>query len=258
MSVAPSRQADEISPQEPIAGQLYRRLRTRIIQLDVTPGQLLSETEVARDYAVSRQPVREAFIKLAAAGLVEIWPQRGTLVKKIEVAAVMDARFVREAIEAETVREAARVADSGLIEELRAQIAAQRAVRHGDSAGFLALDEAFHRSLAEAAGKAYAWRVVEEIKAQMDRVRYISFEASSFATLVDQHERVVDALEARDRRASELAMRRHLREIVKSLPKIAAAYPELFDAPPKAQPGGQAKPVDPTSVNDQDQQEELP
>jgi DNA-binding GntR family transcriptional regulator len=233
MALAVPRKFEEIEPQEPIAAQLFQRLRTRIIQLDFKPGQALSETEVARRYAVSRQPVREAFIKLAAAGLVEVRPQRGTFVKKIEVEAVMDARFVREAIEAEVVRAAVTSVDAAAIVGLRAQIAHQRAIPEGDHAGFLAADETFHRTLAEIAGKAYAWRVVEEVKAQMDRVRYLSFGgATSTTVLIDQHERVVDALEARDRKLAEAAIRLHLREILKSLPQIAAAHPDLFDAQP--------------------------
>lgn len=233
MALNASRKPDEIQPQEPIAAQLFQRLRTRIIQLDFEPGQVLSETEVAKNYAVSRQPVREAFIKLAAAGLVEVRPQRGTFVKKIEVEAVMDARFVREAIEADVVRAAVGAADAGAIADLRDQIAAQRAIPEDDHAGFLAADEAFHRTLAALAGKSYAWRVVEEVKAQMDRVRYLSFGgATSTAVLIDQHERVVEAIAARSRESAEAAIREHLREILKSLPQIAAAHPRLFDAQP--------------------------
>lgn len=224
---------EEIEPQEPIVAQLFQRLRTRIIQLDFKPGQALSETEIAKRYAVSRQPVREAFIRLAAAGLVEVRPQRGTFVKKIEVEAVMDARFVREAIEAEVVRVAVGQVDDAAVANLRNQIARQRAIPEGDHAGFLAADEAFHRTLAEIAGKAYAWRVVEEVKAQMDRVRYLSFGgATSTAVLIDQHESVVDALAAGNRKLAEASIRAHLREILKSLPQIAAAHPDLFDAQP--------------------------
>lgn len=233
MALAEHRNFEVIEPQEPIHAQLFQRLRARIIQLDVKPGQALSETEVARHYAVSRQPVREAFIKLAAAGLLEIRPQRGTFVKKIEVEAVMDARFVREAIEAEVVRAAVAKVDAAAIANLRAQIAHQRAIPADDHAGFLAADEAFHRTLAELAGKAYAWRVVEEVKAQMDRVRYLSFGGATDTTvLIDQHEAVVDALAAGQRRLAEGAIRLHLREILKSLPQIAAAHPDLFDAQP--------------------------
>lgn len=213
-----------------IAPQIYRRLRERIVRTELLPGEVISETEIARAYAVSRQPVREAFIKLAEAGLVQIRPQRGTMITRISTEAVMDARFVREAIEADVVKIVAERADAAIRRELADQIAQQKRVAETDENAFVRLDELFHRTLADMAGKAYAWRVVEEVKAQMDRVRYLSIEKVHIRLLVAQHEAVVDAIAANDVAAAESAMRVHLREILKSLPAVAKARPELFDA----------------------------
>ena len=73
--------------------------------LRLQPGQALSETEISKQFGVSRQPVREAFIKLAEAGLVEIRPQRGTFVVPITQRDVLQARFIREAVEVAVVGE---------------------------------------------------------------------------------------------------------------------------------------------------------
>src|SRR5690606_41130352 len=59
----------------PLGPQLYRILRQRIISVDLAPGSRLSEAEIAATYELSRQPVREAFIKLAEEGLLEVRPQ---------------------------------------------------------------------------------------------------------------------------------------------------------------------------------------
>jgi GntR family transcriptional regulator, rspAB operon transcriptional repressor len=221
-------QPDQLEHDRAAAPQIYRMIRARIVSTELMPGTLLSESEVAATYAISRQPVREAFIRLAAAGLVRIRPQRGTFVTEISEAAVLDARFVREAIEVEIVRLVAAEGNPNLVRDLRDQLAAQRAASPGDSPAFLRLDEAFHRTLADAAGKSYAWSVVEEVKAQMDRVRYLSFHPMHTALLIDQHEGVVDAIAARDPAAAESVMRRHLREIIKSLAELATDRPELF------------------------------
>lgn len=213
-----------------IAPQLYQLLRNRIVRTELLPGETISETEIARAYDVSRQPVREAFIKLAEAGLVEIRPQRGTMVTRISADAVMDARFVREAIEADVVKIVAERSDRAIAAELTDQIAGQKRVAEDDSEGFVKLDELFHRTLAEMAGKAYAWRVVEEVKAQMDRVRYLSVEKLHVRLLISQHEAIVKAIIEGDVAAAEAAMRAHLREILKSLPEVAKAHPELFNA----------------------------
>jgi len=224
---------EPLSGRGAIAAQVTDALRAAIVRLDLPPGSLVSEAEIARRYGVSRQPVREAFIKLQEAGLLAIRPQRGTMVQPISVVDVMNARFVREAVEAAVVREAASARPAGLENTLRDLLRAQAdAEKRGDADRFLELDEAFHRALAEAIGRGVAWSVLEGIKAQMDRVRYLSFEgASPLGDLVRQHQAIARAVGAGDADAAEAAMRTHLREILSSLPKIAAAHPDYFTAP---------------------------
>jgi GntR family transcriptional regulator, rspAB operon transcriptional repressor len=135
---------------------------------------------------------------------------------------------VREAIEVEIVRLVADDPDAALVDELRAQLGRQRAVEPGDAAAFLRLDERFHRTLAEAADQAYAWSVVEEVKAQMDRVRMLSYYPQHITRLIEQHQAVVDAIAAADAAAAERAMRVHLREIIQSVRELASERPELF------------------------------
>jgi DNA-binding GntR family transcriptional regulator len=72
----------------PAGMQVYAALRHAIVTLRLRPGQSLSEQGVAQQLHTSRTPVREAFIKLAEAGLFEVLPQRGTFVRKISLAAV--------------------------------------------------------------------------------------------------------------------------------------------------------------------------
>lgn len=218
-----------ISLGETVGPQVYRLLRRRIIQAELLPGERLSESEVAKSLSVSRQPVREAFIKLSEEGLVQVLPQRGTFVTRISVAAVMDARFVREAIEADVVRMVAESRAAGAIDELRRQVSQQKGVPHNDRAAFLRLDELFHRTLAASAGKSYAWNVIEGVKAQMDRVRFLSVDDMHVTRLIDQHERIVEAIASGDQNGAEQAMRLHLREILNSLPAIASGRAELFD-----------------------------
>jgi DNA-binding GntR family transcriptional regulator len=214
---------------ETVGPQVYRILREQIIQAELLPGERLSESDVAKNLLVSRQPVREAFIKLSEEGLVHVLPQRGTYVTKISVASVMDVRFVREAIEADIVRQVAKVHTADVVSELRRQLAEQKQVAHDDRVQFLRLDELFHHTLAAAAGKSYAWSVIESVKAQMDRVRFLSVDEMHISLLIEQHERIVNQIEAGDQAGAEEALRSHLREILKSLPEIARTRSELFD-----------------------------
>ena len=216
---------------EQVGPQVYRSLRERIIRGELEPGELISESEIARAFSISRQPVREAFIKLAEEGLVEIRPQRGSMVRKINIASVMDARFVREAVEADIVKIVAERRDPRVVASLYKQIEAQREVARQKAGDFLQLDEAFHRTLAVAADKAHVWSIVNNVKAQMDRLRQLSFVLVSAAELaVDQHHAVVAAISEGDASGAEAAMRTHLRRILSNLPALAELRPNYFES----------------------------
>ena len=223
----------DIDPTQSIGPQLLRILKERIVQNDLAPGTPISEPAIAREYGISRQPVREAFIKLSEVGLLEIRPQRRTIVRKISRAEVLDARFVREAIEADIVKLLASHPAPDLIRELRKQLAMQ-ALAKAYPVEFLRWDELFHKTLAEAAGRRRAWRFIDELKTQMDRVRMLRLQQFSIEKLIRQHTAVVDAIEEGDGHLAELAARAHLRELLEVLPEICTANPGLFDTDEEA------------------------
>jgi DNA-binding GntR family transcriptional regulator len=175
--------------------------------------------------------VREAFIKLAGEGLVAILPQRGTIITRIGYGAVLDARFLREAIEADIVSILAAAPDPAVIRDLRAQLKAQAAVVRTDPLDFIGLDDRFHRTLADAAGKVGAWRMIEGLKSQMDRVRFLSLGHFPIRKLIEQHTGIVDRIENGDPRGANAAIRGHLREVLSDLPQIVGANPGFFDLP---------------------------
>ncbi len=212
--------------------QIYAELRRQIVTLALKPGEKLSENELALRLGVSRTPVREALIRLADAGLVTVLPQRGTYIAPISIEAVKHARFVREGIELAVVREACGRLPPAFFSGAEELIAEQRkAAAAADYERFLAADEALHRSLAVAVGQERAWAIVEQEKAQMDRIRFLSLPgASPMKRLIAQHQGVVRALERNDLAAAEGTMRTHLREILLALPPIVRANPALIAA----------------------------
>jgi DNA-binding GntR family transcriptional regulator len=223
---------------EPMARRVTEALRQAIVEMRLSPGEMLSEQDLARQLGVSRSPVREAFIKLSQSGLVRVLPQRGTQVVKISRAGVEDARFIREAVECAVVREAAARADPTMIAALGDSLARQkRGQRSNASHTFLALDEEFHRLLAEAAGRPAAWEMIQDVKPQMDRVRFLDLaQATPRHVVLAQHVVIVEAIKAGDSLAAEMAMRQHLSEILRSLPQLVAQYPELFETEPEISP----------------------
>lgn len=222
----------QLDPLLPIGPQLHALLRERLIRNELPPGSRISETEIAHQYSISRQPVREAFIKLSGEGLIQIRPQRSTIVRRIDCNAVLDARFVRESVEADIVRALAAAPDAALVRDLRSQLKAQRAIVGKRSDSFIVADEKFHSTLAEGAGKASVWAIIGGLKSQMDRVRYLSFSLFPQENLVRQHTSIVDLVEQGNVSGAEDAIRQHLREVLSDLPDIIRANPGVFTSVP--------------------------
>lgn len=212
----------------------YAWLRSQILAGQLRPGQALSENEIAHQLQLSRTPVREAIIRLASEGLLTVRPQVGTAVAPIDVDGVADGQFVREAIECRAVSLAARNASPADARELRAQLKAQaRAAARGDRAAFLALDDRMHQKLVAMAGRPRVWHAVEEVKAQFDRVRFLSLEDPAWlASIHRQHEEIVERVLAGDADGAAGAMSRHLRAVFASIATIARASPEYFRSAP--------------------------
>jgi DNA-binding GntR family transcriptional regulator len=212
------------------AQRIESELRRLIIALELPPGSRLSEQDIAERHGVSRQPVREALIGLARTRLVEIQPQRGTTVVKISVRKMMEARFVREAIETAVVRRACTSFDQQSRERINDLLEMQeQAARRDDHDAFQRYDELFHIALTEGAGCPLAWEAVQDIKAHMDRVCQLTLPGpEAMLPLIDQHRAIVTAIDARDEDAAAEAMRHHLTEILRTLPRVEAEHPELF------------------------------
>ncbi|MCF8482402.1 MAG: GntR family transcriptional regulator [Rhodospirillum sp.] len=212
-----------------VTDQVFAELYHRVISLVMPPGTKTSETEVASALGVSRQPVRDAFYRLSKAGFLAIRPQRATTVSMISERAVKQARFIRTALEVETTRVACeRLTEDDLVALESILDQQQQAVHQGDKMVFHELDDMFHREICERAGVGYVWRLIQEHKAHMDRVRFLSL---SFASqrAYDDHIHFFEAIRRRDAEDAVHRMRLHMMTILEHFPRIRAENPEYFD-----------------------------
>jgi DNA-binding GntR family transcriptional regulator len=228
-----SRTADPAAPSNEgfAAHRIELALWEAIVSLELRPGTRLSEQEIANHYGVSRQPVRQALIGLASKDLVLVLPQRGTIVTRLSTRRMMEARFVREAIETAVVRQAC---DSFLPKSrayLDAVLTAQaKAAAANDASAFAQEDQEFHLTLANGIGCPLAWVGIRDVKAHMDRVtRLILHGTPWMMSLVRQHTEIVNAIDRRDEDGAATAMACHMAAVVQELPKARAEHPELFD-----------------------------
>jgi DNA-binding GntR family transcriptional regulator len=197
---------------ETAASMIYLELRQQIASLDRKPGEPISEKEIAQDFGVSRTPVREALLRLADDGLVEIFPQSGTFVSFIPVDALPEAILIRKALEEATARYAAERATPLHLAELRANLGLQAAMdAAGDYRGFHLADEVFHELIAEAAGYPGFWTLAQQVKVQVDRYRLLTLPTPGrMGRVIEEHWAIVDAIEGRDPESAASRIAFHL------------------------------------------------
>jgi len=218
---------DDFRPKS-VTDQIFETLYARVVNLTLPPGVKLSEAEVAAQLGVSRQPVRDAFYRLSQMGFIQIRPQRATTVTPISTEAVMQAYFIRRALEEATMREAALQLQPADWDRLDRLIDRQEAAsRSDDRAEFHALDDQFHHDICAAAGKEFVWNLVRDNKGHMDRARFLSLSYGS-STAYIEHRQILAALRARDPDGAAAAVRIHLSRIEQILGRLRIDQPDIF------------------------------
>ncbi len=198
-------------PTKTATEQIFETLYKAVIALDLPPGTKVSEAEVAKQLDVSRQPVRDAFYRLSKLGFLSIRPQRATFVTKISETAVINAVFIRTALEVECLRTAARTAREDLLSRLEDNLSRQqKAITSEDPTEFHVLDEEFHQIICECAGHGHVWELIKEQKAHMDRVRFLTLSQERRQLVLEQHTEIVEAIAAGDTAVAEESFRTHL------------------------------------------------
>lgn len=211
-----------------VTDQIFELLYSRVVNLTLPPGAKLSEAEMAAQMGVSRQPVRDAFWRLSQLGFIQIRPQRATTITPISTEAVMQAYFIRSALEDATMRAAALRLTPDTWDALELLIDQQEAAGLADDrAAFHALDDQFHHDICAASGLEFVWTLVRDNKGHMDRARYLSL-SYGVSTAYIEHRQILAALRARDPEAAAAAVRNHLSHIEDILARLRIDQPEVF------------------------------
>jgi GntR family transcriptional regulator, rspAB operon transcriptional repressor len=213
------------------SSRIYSELRDELVSLQRRPGEPISEAEIALSYGLSRTPVREAILKLADEGLIDIFPQSGIFVSRIPLAALPEAIIVRKALEETTAGMAAQRATPSQIMNLQAILQRQReADTVFDREGFHRADEAFHASIAEVAGHPGIWRLILQVKVHVDRYRRLTLPVAGRMTqVIAEHVPILAAIEAHDPIAARAAMESHLARLLRDISETQHTNPEFFD-----------------------------
>jgi DNA-binding GntR family transcriptional regulator len=204
-------------------------LRTAIVTLSLKPGEVLDKNAICERLGVSRFPVSEALARLQSEGLVDILPQRGSIVSLVRIADVLEYMLIRKALEAEAVRVVAGKPTNELFETLNRNIGYQRtAAQMGDRQGFHERDIEFHDILLGHMNFSKLRSVIDSTRANLDRARRLILTPRRLEMSLGEHEEVLAGIVAGNGTTAATAMRAHIDGVIAELIDFARDNTRLF------------------------------
>ena len=210
---------------------VYDYLHKQIMTLQLKPGGRISEAEIATQFGISRQPVRDAFSRLANQNLILIRPQRATEVRRFSMRQIEKSRFVRLAIEKEVLHRAATHCDSTGEAQLDASLVQQNiAAKDMDIERFGQLDYEFHKTLCSIARADYAFEVILQEKSKVDRLCILGLKKKQrLPDLVTDHQAIAEAVKAHDAKAAIDIGMKHLARLDETINTISITNASYFE-----------------------------
>jgi DNA-binding GntR family transcriptional regulator len=212
------------------APQVFERLRDMILSLALPPGSPLSRAALAEQFGVSSTPIRDALMRLAEEGLVDVFPQYATLVSRIDVRLAEQAHFLRQALELEIVRLLAAEPNESVGSQLNDIIGRQQQfAKAGDFEQFMAADNEFHARLYAATSKQDIWALVRSRSGHIDRLRRLHLPSPGKAQDIVRHHRLIaKSISTGEPDEAQKHLRTHLSGTLSELGRIRARYPEYL------------------------------
>lgn len=209
---------------------VFEHLRDEILSMRLRPGDKISEAEIATRFGVSRQPVRDAFSRLANLDLLLIRPQRATVVKRFSMREIVKSRFVRAAVETEVLRRAAANCDAMGIKKLERALAEQEnAIDEKDLEAFGQLDYEFHKTLCLIAKANFAFDVIMAEKTKVDRLCMLGLSKEErMPELIADHRAIADAIGKNDADKAVEAGMLHLSRLDETIEHISSNNSDYF------------------------------
>jgi len=209
---------------------VFKTLKKSIVEVNLKPGERLNEKVVAEKFELSRTPVREAFIKLAQEGLLEIYPQRGTQVSLIDLNRVEEARFMRQTLEKAVIKLACQNFPPKLLFELQSNLHAQEfCAKEKNFLRLFNLDEEFHRIIFEGCNKERLWLLISQISIDFNRTRVLKLLSNfNLENVILQHQKLVKAIVNKKPIVGAEVIENHLNKVDIDLNKLKLSYPSYF------------------------------
>lgn len=216
-------------PRETGRDYALRTLKENIVSLDLEPGSQISESELAAEMNLSRTPVREALIELSKVKIIEIYPQRKSVVSLIDADLVEESRFMRSLLECEVVQLDCRMARPSDLKRLEENVRLQKFyLDNYYPEHLLKLDNEFHGILFDIARKSQIFILMQSISIHFDRVRSLALAAVKSQKIVEDHEALIRIIAQGEEEQARERMQKHLNRYKIDVPELREAYPQYF------------------------------
>lgn len=206
-----------------------RVIRENIINLQLQPGSMISEQDIANELNLSRTPVHEALQELARTKIIEILPQRGSLVSLINMELIDEAVFIRSTIEVAVIELACRKATPEDLAKLEENVNLQKFYQANQNFDkFMELDNEFHKMLYEITNKMQCHYMVKTMNIHYDRFRELRMYSSDTTIIIHEHEAMLDAIKRKDEKGAKALLIQHLNRHYVDEKDVRAKYPQYF------------------------------
>ena len=216
-------------PRENARDYALRIMKNNILSLELKPGTVISENELAGELGISRTPVREAIIELSKAYLIETYPQRGSFISLIDPKMVEEARFLRRITDTAVIEMACDCIDEDGLAVLEENVSLQEFyLSKGMTDKIFDLDNSFHKSIYDIAEKDIVYEIHSTLMLHFDRVRNLSVTTVKDFKVVEDHRKMLEAIRARDKKTAVELVNKHLNRYQIDEKEIRSKRPEYF------------------------------
>ncbi len=216
-------------PKESNREYALRVIKENIVNLELEPGTMLSEQDIANELNLSRTPVHEAMQELSSTKIIEILPQRGSHVSLIDMALVDEAVFVRATIESAITEMACKQASEKDIQELEENVTLQEFYHQKKNLDkIMELDNAFHEMMYKITNKMQCHYMVRLMSIHNDRIRELHLHSSDPERIINEHKEILEAFKKKDSIAAKKAIDKHLSRHYAQEDEIKKKYPQYF------------------------------
>ncbi|TCP96571.1 DNA-binding GntR family transcriptional regulator [Cricetibacter osteomyelitidis] len=208
----------------------YRMIREMIVNMELKPGNKVSETELATLLGLSRTPIREALIDLEKSGVVRVISQKGTFISYIDPLLIEEARFLRLTLEKEVASQLCEEQYQEHLYLLEDNVKLQEFYLNNENyEKFLELDNEFHRLFFQLTNNMNIYKLMSGLNIHFDRARVAVFKNKPSLKTIVEHRNILSAMKKQDKDQVKEYIEAHLYQYILDKDRFEKEYSQYFN-----------------------------